>query len=379
MVFQGQDDRMSRANDIYNYKRQVERELENLQSDSNSDTIRKYHQHRVAEGISLARQHKCLNTLRQLSRILGKKFDDATKDDMVRLVAEIEQKNLSTLTKRDYKVILKLFYKWLFNSEDGYPPVVKWIRPARDGSSKLKRSDLLTSDEIKKLFEAALTLRDKSLIAVLAESGRRIGEILTIRIGDVEFDRLGARLLVDGKTGRDYVRIMSSAQNLATWLDNHPFRNDPNAPVWITESRQGFKQISYSAARCMLRECLMRAGMKKRVWFHLFRHTRGTQAAKLLTSSHLCALMGWRQGSKMPGVYIHLAGEDIDEAQAIMNNVTVVKEKESQLQPLVCSRCDFTNSPLSKFCNRCGFGLDLKSVIEIDRAKDRYEINTLNS
>ncbi len=81
----------------------------------------------------------------------------------------------------------------------------------------------------------------------------------------------------------------------------------------------------------------------------------------------------------MPGVYIHLAGEDIDEAQAVMNGVTVVKEKESQLSPLICTRCDFTNPPVSKFCNKCGFGVDLKSVIEIDRAKDRYEINTLNS
>lgn len=71
----------------------------------------------------------------------------------------------------------------------------------------------------------------------------------------------------------------------------------------------------------MLQDCIRRAGLRKRVWFYLFRHSRGTYASTKLNSQQLCALMGWKQGSMMPSVYIHLAADDIDEAQAILNGL----------------------------------------------------------
>lgn len=41
---------MSRANEIYNYTRSINSELESLRSDINGKTILSYHQHRIAEG-----------------------------------------------------------------------------------------------------------------------------------------------------------------------------------------------------------------------------------------------------------------------------------------------------------------------------------------
>ncbi len=103
--------------------------LEKIKHDGfNSEIIRKYYDARVAEGISKARIHKCLCTLGVLSEMLAKPFPDATKDDFVRLVADIEKKNLSDWAKRDYKVILKHFYKWMRNWDDGLPPEVRWIK-----------------------------------------------------------------------------------------------------------------------------------------------------------------------------------------------------------------------------------------------------------
>jgi hypothetical protein len=125
--------------------------------------------------------------------------------------------------------------------------------------------------------------------------------------------------------------------------------------------------------RQMFKDCVKRAGLKKRVWFYLLRHTRGTQASTKLNAQQLCALMGWKQGSDMPSVYVHLSGEDIDDAQAILNGTSLHKEDEPKLQPISCSRCGFVNSPVSKFCNRCGLGLDIKAMAEMDERKERVE------
>lgn len=363
---------MSGANEIYNYERTLARELLNIESDRfNAEILLKYYHFMVAEGLSLARTIKCLCTLRQISKSLKKSFTEATKDDIVDLIARIEERNVSEWTKHDYKVILKKFYKWLRESED-YPPEVRWIKASNNIPNKLQKKDLLTAEEIQRIADCATNLRDKAFIWVYFESMRRLGEILSLKIGNVEFDNLGAHLVVNGKMGRDNARVIASARLLASWLNIHPLRNNPEAPVWVTLNRKGkYKQLTYGTVRAMLKDCAKRAGINKRVWLYLIRHSRITPASKVLSYSLLCSTAGWKQGSRMPSVYIHLAGEDVDEAQCILNGVTKVERKEEMLKPKVCKRCDTKNIPDSKFCNKCGFPLDYETAIKMDgmRAK----------
>jgi len=365
---------VSEANEIYNYESTLARELSKTKEDPfNAEILLKYYRSRVAEGLSLARILKCLSTLRLISKSLGKRFEDATKDDIVNMIVKIEKRNLSQWTKHDYKVILKRFYKWLRDSEI-YPPEVRWIRTSNNIPNKIQKKDLLTVEEVQKIADCATNLRDKAFIWVYFESMRRLGEILSLKIGNVEFDELGARLTVNGKVGRDNARVITSAPLLASWLNIHPLRNNPDAPVWVTLNRKGeYRQITYNAVRSMLKDCAKRAGIDKRVWLYLIRHSRITPASKVLSYSLLCSTAGWKQGSKMPSVYIHLAGEDVDEAQCILNGVAKAERKEEMLKPRVCKRCNTKNTPDSKFCNKCGFPLDYETAIKMDEIRAKLD------
>ena len=320
---------MTKAAVVYNYPRTLERELNKLKTDSfgkeNSETLLRFHRQLEAEGLGIARIVKNLSTLRLIASLLNKPFNEATKDDITDFVAKIEQRDYSEWTKHDYKVILKKFYKWLRGCEDEYPPEVRWIKARRGIENKLQKKDLLTMHDIEAIANSARNVRDKAFIWVYFESMRRLGEILTLNVGSIEFDELGARLIVNGKMGRDYGRIIISVPLLSAWLNMHPLRDDPNAPLWVTfGSKKTFKQLSYGAARYILKDCAARAGIKKRVWLYLIRHSRITPASKIFPHSLLCATAGWKQGSRMPAVYIHLAGEDIDLA----NNTVTVNEPE---------------------------------------------------
>ncbi len=365
---------MSGANEIYNYERRLARELAKIKEDPfNAEILLKYYRSRVAEGLSLARIIKCLSTLRQISKTLSKPFEEVTKEDIVDLIAKVEERNVSPWTKHDYKAVLKRFYKWLRDS-DNYPPEVRWIKLSRNIPNKLQKKDLLTVEEIEKIADCTTNIRDRAFIWVYFESMRRLGEILSLKISDVEFDDLGARLRVHGKVGVDNARIITSAPILASWLNIHPLKDNPDAPVWVALNRKGeYRQITYDSIRFMLRDCAKRAGIKKRVWPYLIRHSRITPASKVLSYSLLCSTAGWKQGSKMPSVYIHLAGEDVDEAQCILNGITKVEKKEEQLKPKVCKRCDTKNSPDSKFCNKCGFPLDYETVVKMDEVRAKAD------
>lgn len=363
---------MSDANPLYNYEKTLVREVSKINEDPfNAEILLKYYRSRVAEGLSLARIVKCLTTLRLISKSLAKPFSETTKDDLVDFVMKIEKSQASLWTKHDYKVILKRFYKWLRNT-DTYPEEVGWIKARTNIPNNLQKKDLLTVEEIQKIADCTTNIRDKAFIWVYFESMRRLGEILTLKVGNIDFDELGARLLVNGKMGRDNARVITSAPLLASWLNIHPLRNDPGASVWVTMNRKGeYKQISYGAMSSMLKDCAKRAGINKRVWLYLIRHSRITPASKVLSYSLLCSTAGWKQGSKMPSVYIHLAGEDIDEAQCILNGVAKAESRDEMLKPMVCKRCDTKNIPDSKFCGKCGLPLDYETAVKMDgiRAK----------
>jgi integrase/recombinase XerD len=125
---------------------------------------------------------------------------------------------------------------------------------------------------------------------------------------------------VGGKTGPDSARIGASAPKLATWLDNHPQKNNPESPLWIVKAT-ACSQLTYGALRSRLKKILDRAGLKKRVWPYLFRHSRIAPSIHRLTDEELDVVYGWKPGSQMKEVYIHLGDDDRDQAFLKMNGM----------------------------------------------------------
>ncbi len=369
----------SRAEEIYPVKRDLRRELEKASQDPhNSDSIIQYYQRRQAEGLTKVTLQKHVGMLNRISRMLGMPFLQATKQDIVRLMAQIEDRGLSDWTKYNYKTTLKLFFRWLrgMEREDGYPEEVKWIRRQKkiEARHPVHPQHLLSQSEKAAIIGATQNMRDRAFFEVWFECGRRPEEVLTLHIGDVHFDGIGAKLFVNGKKGSDYSRLISSVCALSSWLDIHPLRSDQSAPVWVSLGRQNRNcQLSYNSMIGLVRRVARRAGIKRRVFPYLFRYTRANETQAILTESQQCAFMGWRPGSKMPGIYLLRIGRNIDEAQAKMNGAKPDKKESAVPQKRSCPRCKETGSPYSRFCNRCGCPLDPETALAADLERQKYE------
>ena len=359
--------------EIYNYKRILERTLDIIRDaeicEVNKKSIADFHDYCVAEGLSIARIIKYVATLKRIATLLGKPFIQATKEDILELVRKIESANYSDWTKHDYKVIIKILWRWLKKTEE-YPDEVKWIKASVRNSHKLPE-ELLTQEEVTALADAAFHPRDKALVLVLYESGCRIGEVLSLNIKNVQFDEYGAQLIVNGKTGWRRVRVIASAPKLASWIDSHPCKQNPDAPLWVSlGTRNRNSVLRYNAAKALLKEIAKKAGVKKRIYPHLFRHSRATHLANKLTEAQLKQLFGWVQSSDMASVYVHLSGRDVDDALLKLHGIKNNEEdREEKFKLITCSRCKAKNSPSAKFCNACGLGLDVKFVMKIDDAR----------
>lgn len=325
-----------------------------------------------AEGISKSRQIKYLYNLKRIAILLSKDFKKANKPDMVKLCSKINNNNDWTeWTKHDFLVVIKRFYKWLRNTDE-FPTEVKWIKSNMKKARKKLPNELLTIDNVKNLAENTNNLRDRCLILVLYESSARIGELLNIRIKDVEFDKYGALINLFGKTGARKVRIIASAPSISNWLLEHPSKDDKNNFLFcgLWGANKG-KELMYRHVNKLLKEAGGKAKIDKPMNPHHFRHSRATELAKKLTESQLCEYLGWVQGSREAATYVHLSGRDTDKAILEMHGLVEEEKEKDKFKPIICPRCNIKNEPAAKFCSGCSLGLDEKSVMNFDKQKDR--------
>jgi len=364
--------------DIYNWKGKIERELERIKElnicEDNKQIIHNYYKYCVGNALSQATIFNEIKQLRVIAEVLNKPFTEATKEDTTRLIEEIESKEWAELTKFLFKAIIRKFYKWLRQAND-FPPEVKWIKLRLKNNNHRLPEEMLTEEEIKKLAEAAINLRDKAFILTLYESGCRIGEILTMKIKNVQFDEYGAVLIVNGKTGPRRVRVIASSPILMTWLNNHPLKDNSDSSLWIAiGTRNRFNKLGYHSTLKMLKDLAVKVGIKKRINPHSFRHARATSLANKLTEAQMKEFFGWVQSSKMASVYVHLSGRNVDNALLQIHGLAKEEgRKETVLKLKKCPRCQDTNDPTSQFCKKCGSPLDIETTMKLEENRRKYE------
>lgn len=196
--------------------------------------------------------------------MLGKNWQEITRQDVENLIVEIskkysDQKGQETHTSYDYKKILKIFVRWIKtgqrrkNPDIQEPIEIRSIR-LRRVKDRLSRENLITETDLNKIIHACgENVRDKAFIMVHSEDGTRIGETLTLQIKHVLTDTLGIIIKVDGKTNARPIRLVRSLPYLSTWLNAHPFRNNPESPLWINLSHMGYgDQLSYDGVKNIL-------------------------------------------------------------------------------------------------------------------------------
>jgi integrase/recombinase XerD len=333
-------------------------------------------EHLLVRGVSKQRSVKYVNHLIVLARTAGCAMETLDRKGVEALVSCINAANYTEHTKHDYKVILKKYFQWLRKcdeEEQEYPAEVRWIK-TRFKKKRLVPEALIKPEEVAKLAAVADNLRDRAFVLTHYDGGFRIGETLSMRVQNVEFDKYTAVVRVDGKTGPRRVRLTISTPALAAWLSIHPFRNEPDASVWIGVGTVGKnKPLTYAGARSMLKRLAKRAGLKKRIYTHLMRHSRATELATILTEAQMKEHFGWVPGSYMPSTYVHLSGRDVDGAILKAHGIIVDEKSNSRASITLtkCPRCAKEITSEDQFCPACGMVLYAQVAVQLEdeRAK----------
>ncbi len=213
-----------------------------------------------------------------------------------------------TATVRVRLTSVKLFAKWLAEEEgfDAYPIIS--IKPPKLNQ---KPVPALADAEVRALIEACekntlLGRRDRAMITLMAETGLRAGELLSLDMKDISLQN--CILLVKGKGGA-YRRVKFSASCAAVvdrYVRSRAIAGWVDGPLWVT--RNG--RLSYKG---MIHSLEKRARVAKVEGFHPHR-LRHTAAVRWLKNGGsevgLMSQAGWKS-REMIGRYVKTSAEEL--------------------------------------------------------------------
>jgi integrase/recombinase XerD len=322
----------------------------------------------VKKFVEEKRRNECSeNTIRmyiglitEFEEQINKTFREVTERDINTFIdrkARYTKKGTMATTK----MVLKAFYKWLYGLKDSYPECVAKLEVngrkhnGNGDAIHLEAKDILTKDDVATLIKCGKDIREEAMVAVLYESGCRVGEFVNMHINDLVGDRHGRKITVTGKTGSRTLLLIESVPYLTRWLEHHPLKEQKNAPLWVkTDRPYGGLHVGHVAR--IIRDLAKRSGIQKPIHPHAFRHARATFLARFLSDSQMKVYFGWSPNSSMVAVYVHLSGRDNDGAvlrSAGIEETEDVAEK-SPLKEKECSRCHTKNTGVAAFCQLYG-------------------------
>lgn len=180
----------------------------------------------------------------------------------------------------------------------------------------MKRSlpDILTDDEERRLLAAFnpryLTgARNRLMIRMALETGMRIGDLISLDWKDIDKAELRVHLK-NGKGKKD--RVVWFKPSLLLDLEKYADRWNDHVGLAFKTSKGGPIQSQY--LRRMIGERAKKAGIEKRIYFHLLRHTYLSKLYSRTKDIRIVQEVAGHSDISTTMIYTHVSGEDIRAA-----------------------------------------------------------------
>jgi integrase len=341
-----------------------------------------YLDERRSLGISGRRLSKIAFTLVSFRRYLDVEYLDCVLLDYRKAIANLYElgsfntkKPFSQQTIADFVRITKQFFSWMVENEIGLltEADLKKIRVPPKGENYLTHADILTPEEVLSFINACKTPRDRALFSMLYEGGFRIGEIGTLTWGDLKFDNYGILVSVIFKTGKPRtIRLLACVRDVSIWRSVTQSGTGPSDLVFTQLKISEHTHITYGLVKKAMERIAKEAKITKKIYPHLFRHSRITHMLSDGIHESVIKLVMWGDiGSEQLKTYAHLSTANIDAALFDCYGIkTQQAEKPVTYAPVTCSHCRQINPPGSGYCSACGQALSDSEISSSDALQE---------
>lgn len=211
------------------------------------------------------------STIRNVLTAIGKKVKNVTTDDLRVYLDEYQKRSdASKVTIDNIRRILSSFFAWLEDEDYIVKSPVRRIHKVKT----CKTVKETYSDEALELMrDHSDGIRDLAIIDMLASTGIRVGELVKLNRGDVDFENRECIVLGKGNKQRRVYFDARTKIHLQNYLRS---RTDDNEALFVSLQKP-FNRLLISGVEIRLRELGKKLELSK-VHPHKFRRTLATMA-----------------------------------------------------------------------------------------------------
>jgi integrase/recombinase XerD len=253
-----------------------------------------------------------LNHLSQFFVYLGDiDIREVTTNDVIRFNHDVIIKlKLSISYQRVVTGAIKLFYSHFF---DHKMDIDRLDRPFREKKLPI----VLSKEEIGRIIKATANLKHRTMLSTIYSCGLRRGEMLSLKIVDLDRDRNLIRI-VQGKGRKD--RYVPFSEKLKGMLDQYFLEYKPK--VYVFEGQSGGQYSARSIAK-VLEHAVVKSGVKQKVSLHTLRHCYATHTLDAGTDLRFIQEILGHSSPKTTMIYTHVSSRRIGEIRSPLDDLTI--------------------------------------------------------
>lgn len=211
------------------------------------------------------------NTIQAMISGIGKAAQQITTEDLRAYLTEYQNEHkISRVTIDNIRRILSSFFSWLEDEDYIVKSPVRRIHKVK--TAKVIK-ETYTDEALELMRDNAPSLRDLAIIDLLASSGMRVGELVTLNRDDINFAE--RECVVFGKGDKE--RLVYFDARTKIHLQNYlAGRDDDNSALFVS-LKFPHDRLQIGGVETMLRELGRQLNLTK-VHPHKFRRTLATSA-----------------------------------------------------------------------------------------------------
>ena len=238
-------------------------------------------------------------------------FGKVNVDDIIRFNQDVIIKNkLSISYQRVVTGAIKLFYSHFFDHE---MDIDKLDRPFRENTLPI----VLSKSEVEKILKSAGNIKHRAMLSVIYSCGLRRGELLNLRIVDLDKERNLIRI-VQGKGRKD--RYVPYSDKLKGVLREYYMKYKPKE--YLFEGQGGGPYSARSIAK-VLEHSVERSGVRKDVHLHTLRHSFATHLLEAGTDIRFIQEILGHSSPKTTMIYTHVSSKKIGEIKSPLDDLEI--------------------------------------------------------
>lgn len=224
------------------------------------------------------------------------KPSEINEQDIKNFLRQFKEHN----TQRGYHSAIKCFYKYVCRQPNKFK-YIEYCKRSR------RLPIVLAPEEMQRIIFACTNLKHKTIICLMYSTGIRVSEAINLKIADIDPSRMVINI-IDAKGGKD--RQVTLDPLLLNLIKDYYNQYAPQNYLFEGQFKDQYSTRSIAE---FLQKYATSAGINKRVYPHLLRHTSATHLVEMGTDFSIIQRILGHENIKTTYLYGHISNSIISK------------------------------------------------------------------